>query len=169
MVIYFVLIIIIINICRPFEVLCLPSNYKFIYTPPTEQEPFYNSDEHVVTPKIRSPDGLGNTVYSNMPGPQAYFTQARSGASHGLKPQAIRDPDDITLLFESRFESGNLAKAIQVGRWDYELLLRPDLYTCKHTQWYFFSVSNMRAGQVYRFTIINFYKVWSCEFLSATL
>lgn len=142
----------------PFEVLCLPSNYKFIYTPPTEQEPFYNSDEHVVTPKIRSPDGLGNTVYSNMPGPQAYFTQARSGASHGLKPQAIRDPDDITLLFESRFESGNLAKAIQVGRWDYELLLRPDLYTCKHTQWYFFCVSNMRAGQVYRFTIINFYK-----------
>ena len=113
----------------------------------------------MVAPKIRSPDGLGNIVYTNMPGPQAYFTHARSGASHGLKPQPARDPDDITLLFESRFESGNLAKAIQVGRWDYELLLRPDLYTCKHTQWYFFSVSNMRPGQVYRFTIINFYKV----------
>ena len=45
------------------------------------------------------------------------------------------------------------------GRWDYELYLRFDLYTRKHTQWFYFSIQNMRAGQTYRFTIVNLYKV----------
>ena len=45
------------------------------------------------------------------------------------------------------------------GRWDYELYLRFDLYTHKHTQWFYFSVHNMRARQTYRFTIVNLYKV----------
>lgn len=45
------------------------------------------------------------------------------------------------------------------GRWDYELYLRFDLYTNKHTQWFYFRVSNMRKGQAYRFTIVNLYKV----------
>lgn len=45
------------------------------------------------------------------------------------------------------------------GRWDYELYLRFDLYTNKHTQWFFFSVQNMRPRQTYRFTIVNLYKV----------
>lgn len=46
------------------------------------------------------------------------------------------------------------------GKWDYELYLRFDLYTNKHTQWFYFYVENMRAGQTYRFTIVNLYKVW---------
>ena len=45
------------------------------------------------------------------------------------------------------------------GKWDYELYLRFDLYTNKHTQWFYFYVENMRAGQTYRFTIVNLYKV----------
>ena len=47
------------------------------------------------------------------------------------------------------------------GRWDYELYMRFDLYTNKHTQWFYFSVENMRVGQTYRFTVVNFYKVQS--------
>ena len=37
--------------------------------------------------------------------------------------------------------------------------MRFDLYTNKHTQWFYFSVENMRASQTYRFTIVNLYKV----------
>ena len=44
------------------------------------------------------------------------------------------------------------------GKWDYELYLRYDLFTSKHTQWFFFAVRNMKQGQTYRFTIVNFYK-----------
>uniref|UniRef100_A0A1I8HWY9 Zinc carboxypeptidase n=1 Tax=Macrostomum lignano TaxID=282301 RepID=A0A1I8HWY9_9PLAT len=45
------------------------------------------------------------------------------------------------------------------GPRDYELWLRTDLYTSKHTQWFYFRVSNTEPGQAYRFTLVNFYKV----------
>ena len=76
-------------------------------------------------------------------------------------------------MFESRFESGNLARAIRVTDTYYELRLRPDLYTSRHCQWFYFRVQNMKAevtncsvscsalsrGQVeYRFSFVNFGK-----------
>ena len=42
------------------------------------------------------------------------FTRARQGPSLNCVGFAPRDPDDISLSFESRFESGNLSKAVQV-------------------------------------------------------
>uniref|UniRef100_A0A3B5L4Q1 AGBL carboxypeptidase 2 n=1 Tax=Xiphophorus couchianus TaxID=32473 RepID=A0A3B5L4Q1_9TELE len=70
-------------------------------------------------------------------------------------------PPDITLEFESRFESGNLQKAVQVGAFDYELTLRTDMYTEKHTQWFYFRLRNMKAKMIYRFTITNLMKASS--------
>lgn len=54
------------------------------------------------------------------------------------------------LIFESRFESGNLARAIKVSESHYELHLRPDMYTNSDTQWFYFSVRNMRKDLTYR-------------------
>lgn len=45
------------------------------------------------------------------------------------------------------------------GEHEYELWLRNDLYTNKHTQWYYFRVKNTRANVTYRFTIVNTMKV----------
>ena len=61
-------------------------------------------------------------------------------------------------MFESRFESGNLRRAIQVYEFEYDLILKPDYGTNRHTQWYYFRVSNTMAGQTYRFNIINLLK-----------
>lgn len=44
------------------------------------------------------------------------------------------------------------------GLYEYELTLRPDMYTAKHTQWFYFRVRNMKAGANYRFTIVNLMK-----------
>lgn len=44
------------------------------------------------------------------------------------------------------------------AEYEYQLTLRPDLFTNKHTQWYYFQVTNTQAGTVYRFTITNFIK-----------
>lgn len=41
--------------------------------------------------------------------------------------------DDNTLLFESRFESGNLRRAIQVYEYEYDLILKPDYNTRGYT------------------------------------
>ncbi|KAG1662144.1 hypothetical protein FOA52_011017 [Chlamydomonas sp. UWO 241] len=68
--------------------------------------------------------------------------------------------DDTTLVFESRFESGNLRRAHQVypcGN-EYDLILHPDINTRGHTQWFYFAVSNTRKGMRYKFNIINLMK-----------
>ncbi|CAF1561770.1 unnamed protein product, partial [Didymodactylos carnosus] len=62
------------------------------------------------------------------------------------------------LIFESRFEGGNLRQVKRVGQFEYELVLRPDLYTRRHTQWYYFRIQNMIAKITYRFRIINLVK-----------
>ncbi|XP_041692866.2 cytosolic carboxypeptidase 2 isoform X2 [Coregonus clupeaformis] len=93
-----------------------------------------------------------------------YFLGSRVGGRRSSLTAAavsLSGPDDITLLFEGRFESGNLLKATRVGEFDYELSLRTDLYTEKHTQWFYFRVRNTRAGVLYRFTITNLLKVTS--------
>jgi hypothetical protein len=62
-----------------------------------------------------------------------------------------------TLQFESRFESGNLQRAIKVGPTEYDLYLRPDKGTgC--VQWYYFMVRNMKVRVPYVFNIVNFVK-----------
>lgn len=37
--------------------------------------------------------------------------------------------EDTTLVFESRFESGNLRRAIQIREFEYNLICKPDYYT----------------------------------------
>lgn len=59
------------------------------------------------------------------------------------------------LCFESRFESGNLRKAIQVGAREYDLILMPDVNSSHHHQWFYFEVSNMEARVPYVFNIAN--------------
>ncbi|XP_014804271.1 PREDICTED: cytosolic carboxypeptidase 2-like [Calidris pugnax] len=44
------------------------------------------------------------------------------------------------------------------GPYEYVLRLRPDLYTAKHTQWFYFRVQNTRKDPLYRFTIANLAK-----------
>ncbi|XP_012876998.1 PREDICTED: cytosolic carboxypeptidase 3 [Dipodomys ordii] len=68
------------------------------------------------------------------------------------------DNCDNTLIFEARFESGNLQKVVKVAEYEYQLTLRPDLFTNKHTQWFYFQVTNTQAATLYRFTIVNFTK-----------
>ncbi|XP_076437932.1 cytosolic carboxypeptidase 2-like [Babylonia areolata] len=63
-----------------------------------------------------------------------------------------------SLRFESRFESGNLRQARRIGMFEYELVLQTDLYTRRHTQWYFFRVWGAQPGVVYKFTIVNLLK-----------
>ena len=41
---------------------------------------------------------------------------------------------------------------------EYDLVLQPDLNTTGHTQWYFFAVTNVRAGQRYTLNVVNLQK-----------
>ncbi|KHN80416.1 Cytosolic carboxypeptidase 1 [Toxocara canis] len=60
------------------------------------------------------------------------------------------------LLFESRFESGNLRRVTQVGSRHYELILSPDINQSRaHYQWFYFEVSNNEANVPYTFEVVN--------------
>lgn len=51
-----------------------------------------------------------------------------------VEPFYVRKNDeDHTIIFESRFESGNLAAALKVNNQDYLLLLQNDVNTSGHT------------------------------------
>jgi hypothetical protein len=91
----------------------------------------------------------------------------------------LKGPEDNTLIFESRFESGNLQRAYKLQVFvqrrmsaalpsytqnppsfprsqslspfvshrddtSYDLVLSKDLYTRRHTQWFYFRVQNTR-------------------------
>ncbi|XP_063053479.1 cytosolic carboxypeptidase 4 isoform X2 [Engraulis encrasicolus] len=69
-------------------------------------------------------------------------------------PQSASDHKD-SLRFFSNFECGNLRKAVQVRRFEYDLILNADANTSMHHQWFYFEVSGMMANVPYRFNIIN--------------
>ncbi|XP_048341891.1 cytosolic carboxypeptidase 2 isoform X2 [Sphaerodactylus townsendi] len=128
---------------------------------PAEPEPFYQPTGNEIAPEIMGED-CGTIVYYIAPATKGtLFTGSRVGRSQEpIKSAAVSltGPEDTKLLFESRFESGNLQKAVRVGMYEYELTLQTDLYTSKHTQWFYFQVQNTRNDVAYRFTIVNLMK-----------
>ncbi|XP_006079928.1 cytosolic carboxypeptidase 3 isoform X4 [Bubalus bubalis] len=124
-----------------------PSNPEPMYIPTgLEMEPLYaNSKEKTVV-------YLAEDAYK-----EPCFVYSRVGGNRTPLKQPVDNCDD-TLMFEARFESGNLQKVVKVAEYEYQLTVRPDLFTNKHTQWYYFQVTNTQAGIVYRFTISNFTK-----------
>ena len=68
----------------------------------------------------------------------------------------IKNEKDETLIFESRFESGNLLCAFKTEEENnYQLFLQNDTNTTGYIQWFFFRVSNTKKGKKANFTIIN--------------
>jgi hypothetical protein len=57
---------------------------------------------------------------------------------------------DEGLEFDSKFEGGNLKKAIRINKNKYNLLIEEDYNTKGHTQWFYFKVkSNLPAGKTF--------------------
>ena len=71
----------------------------------------------------------------------------------------LKGSNDSTLLFESRFESGNLHRATQVQEFEYDLELKFDYGAPQQlSQWFFFRVANTRRNTTYKFNIVNLIK-----------
>nr|XP_033784489.1 cytosolic carboxypeptidase 2 isoform X2 [Geotrypetes seraphini] len=133
--------------------------YHIEWVPLTAEE-FYQPTGKERKPQIVGEDN-GTVVYQINPATKgSYFTCSQIRGRRGpIKSTVILwKQEDSVLQFESRFESGNLQKAIRVGPYEYELTLCTDLYTSKHTQWFYFQVKNTRKDIQYRFTITNLMK-----------
>ncbi|XP_025992726.2 uncharacterized protein LOC105203436 [Solenopsis invicta] len=162
----------------PTECQVIPERVRHIeYNSPTP-EAFYVSTGKEPRPKPIG-DELGTVIFRYCPtNVTNYFSRSCVGGNTVLPfptdfsgestangndiffvAEASRPKDDNTdLRFESRFESGNLGKVVKITDTYYQLYLRRDLYTQRHTQWYYFKVSNTRSRITYRFSIVNMCK-----------
>ena len=107
---------------------------------------------------VGAPNGAASGTSSSRSNAAAVLdSKALAGA--GAPPRRLYRPSAPlsrdTLSFESRFESGNLRRAVQVSATEYDLILRPDLNTRGHTQWFYFGFANATRGATYKFNILN--------------
>ena len=102
---------------------------------------------------------FGGSAANNFLGPTNAAGKKINRYYSKLKPYYVKDSEaDQTLIFESRFESGNLRRALSIGENTYNLILKYDYGTTTYTQWYYFKVSNTRKDVRYKFNIINLIK-----------
>ncbi|XP_046395791.1 cytosolic carboxypeptidase 2-like [Ischnura elegans] len=152
--------------------------YHIDYIPPTPEQ-YYVVTGRELKPK---PVGVesGTVIYDYRPctsvnyeSPNVtlplQFSRSLIGGTPATPEMVAATPyDEIpghTLHFESRFECGNLAKVVKITDVYYELYLRPDLYTGRHMQWFYFRVQDTRSHCMYRFSIVNLSKpdsLYSC-------
>eukprot|EP00111_Clytia_hemisphaerica_P022877 TCONS_00067323-protein len=132
-----------------------------LYTPP-KPELLHKKEKDFSDQLDKSANVFGKVVYDNSPDPEIrYFVNSKTDPRTTSSPApyyTLKDESDNTLQFESRFESGNLMRAIKTGEYEYQLWLKFDLYTKKHTQWFYFQVKNAHPNKIYKFTIMNFLK-----------
>ncbi|CAH8555610.1 unnamed protein product [Schistosoma margrebowiei] len=146
------------SIKLPLNFELIPDRIFHINKPPPERETLYKPTGKEIQPTISGEhnENKNTVVFQYEPMIGKFFTTSKSHESVGQSINLLNDSK--FLKFESRFESGNLSKAICTGPYEYELYLRPDLYTKKYTQWFYFRVQNTENNNYYRFTIVNFYK-----------
>ncbi|CAG0884092.1 unnamed protein product [Darwinula stevensoni] len=147
----------------PMECQVLPERICHADLPPYQPELFYVASGYEPRPQPVGEDE-GIVVYQYLPTCAVNYFCRSSVDGRGVLDDQVLPPlpppltRSNTLRFESRFESGNLAKAIRISECFYELHLRADLYTCRHCQWFYFRLENMRSDLVYRFSIVNLSK-----------
>ena len=71
------------------------------------------------------------------------------------KYYTLKSPEDKTLLFESRFESGNLRLCIKKSDTEYNLYMQNDINTQGNVQWFYFCVRNTQKNQIIHFITNN--------------
>ena len=85
------------------------------------------------TERVAHPENLMNRVVYDCVDP-APHSETIPVAEGDLPPYYIATTEeDATLIFESRFESGNLRRAVQVYDYEYDLILKPDYNTKGNT------------------------------------
>ena len=101
------------------------------------------------------PTGQGGSGFNTkVPKLNRYYTKLKTYYQK-------ENEEDNTLIFESRFESGNLRRAVKIAENEYNLVMKYDEKTTTYTQWYYFKMSNVRKFTTYKFNIVNFTKAES--------
>ncbi|XP_050422102.1 uncharacterized protein LOC126834319 [Adelges cooleyi] len=130
-------------------------------------EPLYNSDVHISRNKLLScmenigkRKDCGDLIVYDLDYLLATFNDPKRFLPLTNEDERLINSKSCFehLHFESRFESGNLRKAIRIGANEYDLILNSDVNSNSHNQWFYFQVSNMMAFKPFVFNIVNMEK-----------
>ncbi|KAF5277599.1 hypothetical protein FQA39_LY06092 [Lamprigera yunnana] len=134
----------------PAECQVLNERISHMYYFPSEREPYYQITEN--EPKAVNAKGKssGVTIFD--------YDSDKVNVDVGGSSVSILNETEESLQFESRFESGNLAKAVKTGIRSYDLYLRSDLNTEEQRKWFYFRVMNTKKDVPYRLSIVNITK-----------
>ncbi|CAK1551904.1 unnamed protein product [Leptosia nina] len=142
----------------PSECQVIEERIQHINWSPASPEPYYISTGKELKPQPVGEEA-GTVIFQYYPMSAVnYFSRSSVGGSRLFLSACTSAGGEDELRFESRFESGNLAKAIKITSAYYELHLRTDLYTNRHVQWFYFRVTNTKKQMMYRFSIVNLSK-----------
>ena len=151
------------------------ANAKIIYDCLDENSPFYEKSkesyldeadaielptDEILLQEMRGKNyPFGGNGANNFLGPLNSAGKKINRYYSKCKPYYVKESEsDSTLIFESRFESGNLRRVLNIGDNNYNLILKYDHGTTTYTQWYYFKISNTRKDVRYKFNIINLIK-----------
>lgn len=99
-----------------------------------------------LAPKIPYPSPYlvsPGTVNFSSPEYDLSSASSKENSSFSESSNNVLPPESLPpLTFSSEFEGGNLYRAVRTGPAEYDLMLRPDVHTQGHTQWFYFAVSN---------------------------
>ncbi|KAJ7419253.1 Cytosolic carboxypeptidase 1 [Willisornis vidua] len=107
-------------------------------------------------PILERPYGVQRTKISQDIERLIYQNDIIDRVVYDLDNMSCSVPEEADVLkFNSKFESGNLRKVIQIRKNEYDLILNSDINSNHYHQWFYFEVSGMKTGIGYRFNIIN--------------
>ncbi|XP_023799418.1 cytosolic carboxypeptidase 1 isoform X1 [Cyanistes caeruleus] len=107
-------------------------------------------------PILERPYGVQRTKISQDIERLIYQNDIIDRVVYDLDNLSFSVPEEADVLkFNSKFESGNLRKVIQIRKNEYDLILNSDINSNHYHQWFYFEVSGMKTGTGYRFNIIN--------------
>jgi hypothetical protein len=146
---------------KPIDILRVDKNYDFSWIGEAFDNVVYRKYEEESYRKIDNIDENWNIWACDLS--KLNGRHAGEDSAGGEQPigayYTAKGEEDRTLVFESRFESGNLSLVSKVSDGEYNLLLQNDINTNGYSQWFFFKVSNTREGERVRFNILNQYKM----------
>jgi cytosolic carboxypeptidase protein 2/3 len=144
-----------------------PPKYRTEYPLLYETDYEYNQSNICIYTGYKPPDSFAiHAEYSDgtdatypfeysEPGLITYLNRKRKLLPCIPNGMAADIPDDC-LIFDSKFEGGNLDRVEMVSKDEYDLYMRIDTNTNGHMHWFYFSVSQIKYKRTVKFNIVNF-------------
>ena len=126
---------------------------------PPELIPSSNRDTiHIKHPGVPPPEHSTFAIQAKHPKWPDDLWESGTLVYDIANPDRPKQTTDRTLIFDSKFESGNLSQVYQLSPDTYHCILEYDKNNAGSCQWFYFKMSNVRSDIKYNFFISGFHK-----------